>query len=137
MNLRPLPFLLCVSMAVAACSAKGAPVQESRGSHGSAEAPYAPAGFDTRLLSVLACPENLSPLHLATSAELEAIREDVKTGKVRLRNGNRGDPTFDGLLIREDRRVAYPIRGGVAELRPEDGLAMDPSVGLPHPDRIR
>src|SRR5262245_6344693 len=137
MNLRLLAFLICVSIAVAACSSKEAPVQESRGSPGSADAPYAPAGFDTKLLSILACPENLSPLHLATSAELEAIREDVKTGKISLRNSNRGDPTFDGLLIREDRRVAYPIRSGVAELRPEDGLALDPSVGLPHPERFR
>lgn len=137
MNLRLLALLVCVSIAVAACSPTGAPVQESRGGTGSADPPYAPTGFDTKLLSILACPENLSSLHLATSAELETIRKDVKAGKVSLRNRSQADPTFDGLLIREDRRVAYPIRGGVVELRPEDGLALDSSVGLPHPERFR
>jgi len=39
-----------------------------------AAAPVVPKGFDTSLLQVLACPEDLSKLRLATGTELEDVR---------------------------------------------------------------
>jgi uncharacterized protein YbaR (Trm112 family) len=104
---------------------------------GVAAAPVVPKGFDTSLLQVLACPENLSKLRLATKDELEDVRINVAKGSVRYRDGRTVSAAFDGLLIRADSRVGYAIKDGVADMIVNDGLALDPSVGRPDPATYR
>jgi uncharacterized protein YbaR (Trm112 family) len=96
-----------------------------------------PKGFDVSLLQVLACPEDLSKLHLASGTEFEDIRRKVAKGGVRYRDGRPASPAFDGLLIRADARVGYVVKDGVADMLAGDGLALDPSVGRPDPARYR
>lgn len=102
-----------------------------------ATTPVLPKGFETSLLQVLACPEDLSKLRLATGGELEEVRAKVASGSVRYRDGRSALSAFDGLLIRADGRVGYAVKDGVADMIVEDGLALDPSVGRADPARYR
>jgi len=104
---------------------------------GSGATPVAPKGFDVSLLRVLACPEDLSKLRLATGTELDDIRAKVTKGIVRYRDGRTASSAFEGLLIRADARVGYAIKDGVADMIPDDGLAIDPSVGRADQARYR
>src|SRR5262249_31739578 len=104
---------------------------------GGAQKPLVPKGFDVSLLEVLACPENLSNLRLATAAEVEAIRAKVAKGSVHYRDGRTPSSSFEGILIRADGRVAYAITGGVADMIPDNGLALDPTVGRADPGKYR
>jgi uncharacterized protein YbaR (Trm112 family) len=110
---------------------------KTRAERESAATTVVPKGFDTSLLQILACPENLTKLRLATGTELETIRAKVATGGVRYRDGRAASAAFDGLLIRADARVGYVIKDGIADLRVDDGLALDPSVGRADPARYR
>ncbi|HXT99471.1 MAG TPA: hypothetical protein VN903_00675 [Polyangia bacterium] len=96
-----------------------------------------PKGFDVSLLEILACPENLSTVRLATAAEVEAIRTRVAKGSVHYRDGRTPSSAFEGILIRADGRVGYTITGGVADMMPENGLALDPTVGPADPSKYR
>ena len=102
-----------------------------------AATPFQPKGFDTSLLQVLACPEDLSKLRLATGAEVEDVRAKVAKGSVRYRDGRSASSSFDGLLIRADARVGYAVKDGVADMIVDNGLALDPSVGRADPARYR
>ena len=99
--------------------------------------PVIPKGFDTSLLSVLACPENLTPLHLATSHELESVRERIKHGTVKHWDGTPVSETVDGLLIRADGKIAYVIQNATAVMLIDKAIVMDESVGKPEPNKYR
>lgn len=62
--------------------------------------------LDPALLALLVCPLTHQPLRAATSAELEKLK-------------------LDAALVREDGRVAYPIRDGIPVLLPEAAVAME------------
>jgi hypothetical protein len=68
--------------------------------------PVVPAGFDVGLLNILACPENLSPVRLATSNELAGINERVRLKKLRRWDGAPVEGPLEAALIREDKGSA-------------------------------
>ena len=49
-----------------------------------AEQAVVPQGFKTSLLDILACPENLTPLHLASQREMDLIRERIRASTLTL-----------------------------------------------------
>lgn len=102
-----------------------------------AEQPVVPQGFKTSLLDILACPENLTPLHLATQREIDAVRERIRAGTLQYWSGTTVTDTFDGLLIRADGKIAYTIQRGVPVMLIEKALVLDDTVGKPHPDAHR
>ena len=59
------------------------------------------------VLALLCCPVTRQPLRLATPAELAAMQ-----------------PLPDAALVREDGRVAYPVRDGIPVLIAEEGIAL-------------
>jgi uncharacterized protein YbaR (Trm112 family) len=121
-----LPALFAVALVVS-CAKKD----------GGTAKPLVPKGFDVSLLEVLACPENLSPLRLATGAEVEAIRAKVAKGSVHDRDGRTPPSDFDGVLIRADGRVGYAITNGIPDMITDEGLALDATVGRADPDKYR
>lgn len=126
-SVRQLQFALLACSLVVSCTRD----------NGSPAIPAVPAAFDVSLLQVLACPENLSKVRLATETELKDIRVKVAKGIVRYRDGRAVPSAFEGLLIRADARVGYAIKDGVADMLPDNGLALDPSVGSADPTRYR
>lgn len=59
------------------------------------------------VLALLRCPETRQPLRVATPAELAVM-----------------NPTPAAALIREDGRVAYPVRGGIPVLITDEAIRL-------------
>ena len=125
---RTLAIVLALAMAllVINCRQKRAP-----------EAGYAPPGFDVQLLEILACPENLTSVRLATRNELNVINAKIQSGTLRQWNGTSVQRPIMAALIREDNRVAYEVREGIPIMLIEEALVLDESVGRPHPAEHR
>ncbi len=102
-----------------------------------ADAAVAPEGFDTSMVSILACPENLTPVRLATDAEIGTINARIAAGQLKDRAGATVRNPIDAALIREDSRIAYRFDGSVPVMVIEQGLVLDDSVGPPAPDSYR
>jgi uncharacterized protein YbaR (Trm112 family) len=102
-----------------------------------AEQPVVPQGFKTSLLDILACPENLTPLHLATQREIDSVRGRIRAGTLQYWSGTTATDTFDGLLIRSDGKIGYVIQQGVPVMLIERALVLDSTVGKPNPDAHR
>lgn len=76
------------------------------------------------ILQILACPESKQPLRKATDAELADVNRRIK-GKSLV---NRIEVTLsepvDGLLIRQDGLLAYPIRHGIPIMLIEESIPL-------------
>jgi uncharacterized protein len=101
------------------------------------EQPVVQQELKRSLLEILACPENLTPLHLATQREIDSIRDRIRAGTVQYWSGATVTDTFDGLLIRADGKIAYTVQRGVPVMLIERALVLDSTVGKPDPDAHR
>jgi uncharacterized protein YbaR (Trm112 family) len=61
--------------------------------------------MDPALLDLLCCPETRQPLREASADELARL-------------------SLDAALVREDGRVAYPIRDGIPMLVPDEAISL-------------
>jgi uncharacterized protein YbaR (Trm112 family) len=86
------------------------------------------AAISADLLALLADPETHSPLVLATDAELSALKTAIGAGKARRRDGTAPAP-FEAALLREDKRIAYPIQGGIPSLLVEERIELSEALG--------
>jgi len=85
--------------------------------------PTRPA-VDPKLLEILVCPEDHSPLHLADAEIVAKLNADIACGAVRDRSGNLVKESVDALLVRADGRWAYPIVRGLPILMIDEALAL-------------
>ena len=76
------------------------------------------------LLDLLADPETHTPLVLADSDRLDRLREAVRSGEARRRDGQPASTDFEGALLGQDDRVAYLIKGGIPNLLLEERLEL-------------
>ena len=61
------------------------------------------------LLRILVCPENGSRLTRGEKGLLEKLNQAVAARQLKNRAGRTLEASFSGVLVREDRTVAYPI----------------------------
>jgi uncharacterized protein YbaR (Trm112 family) len=81
--------------------------------------------IDQELLQILACPENKTPVRLATDAEIEAVNARIRAGGVKSRGGADVEP-IDGGLIREDGRYLYAIRDDIPIMLIDEAIELEP-----------
>ena len=74
------------------------------------------------LVEILACPETLQPVRLATAEELAALNDRIRSGALRNRGGEAPEKAFDEALIREDGKVAYPVDDGIPVMLTEESV---------------
>jgi uncharacterized protein YbaR (Trm112 family) len=72
-----------------------------------------PKGFDEGLLQILACPEDKTPVRLATRRQLDDINTKIQRGSVRLRDVSARSKPVEALLIRQDGKLGCEIESGV------------------------
>ncbi len=80
--------------------------------------------LDPFLLSVLACPEDKSPVHLAELTLVDQINKKISSGAIKNRAGHPVKEKIDGGLIRADGKYLYPIREDIPV------MLVDEAIGL-------
>jgi uncharacterized protein YbaR (Trm112 family) len=78
-------------------------------------------------LTLLRCPQSLAPLTRGGSDLVRGLNQAIAQGKVRNRAGALLTRPLDGLLIREDGRLGYPIIDDIPILLVDEALALDDS----------
>ncbi|RKY18870.1 MAG: hypothetical protein DRQ55_12185 [Planctomycetota bacterium] len=81
--------------------------------------------LDADLLAILACPETKEPVALADDALLQRINAAIEAGKLANKDGQALDKTLEAALVRQDGKLAYPVRGGIPIMLVEEGFALD------------
>ncbi len=69
--------------------------------------------IDPEFVKMLRCPETRQPLTLAGPDLLRELNGRIRSGQVRTRGGGKVEQPCDAGLVREDRRVLYPVRDGI------------------------
>jgi len=77
------------------------------------------------LLNILVCPETKQPLQLVDDELLKKINRFIQQGKVVNRDGDPVNENLDGGLIREDKKIVYPIINDLPYLRIGDGIELE------------
>ena len=78
--------------------------------------------IDKDLLQILACPESHQPLDEADADLLAKVNERIAAGQAKNRAGQEVREKLEGGLVRQDRKIVYPIREGIPVLLVDEGL---------------
>lgn len=80
--------------------------------------------LDPDLVSIIACPETRQPLKLADAELLARLNGEVQAGTLNNVGGNVVDVPLDAALVREDGKIAYPVREKIPVLLIDEGIAL-------------
>lgn len=86
--------------------------------------PTGQASIHPELLEMLVCPETRQRLRPATAQELEGLNARIRSGALRNRGGRAPEREFDGALVREDGKAAYPVDDGIPVMLVEESVAL-------------
>lgn len=75
-----------------------------------------------KLLKILACPEDKTPVRVAETSTIEALNEKIRSGQIKNRGGATVDHIIDGGLIRADGKYLYPIRNDIPVMLIEEAI---------------
>jgi uncharacterized protein YbaR (Trm112 family) len=80
------------------------------------------------LLEILVCPTTKQKVAPASPEVVLQINGEIERGGLRDVGGEVVAERVDGLLLRDDGSVAYPVRGDIPEMLVERGISMDASA---------
>jgi uncharacterized protein YbaR (Trm112 family) len=78
------------------------------------------------LLGMLRCPESRQQLKLADSDLVAEVNRLIAAGQVRNRAGQALARPVEGLLVRADDRLAYPVIDDIPILLVEEAMVLTP-----------
>jgi uncharacterized protein YbaR (Trm112 family) len=81
--------------------------------------------FDERLLEILVCPQDHTPLTLADDELIARLNQEIAAGRIRNRVGDPVAEPITGGLLRQDRTVLYPIIDGIPVLLVEEAIPLE------------
>ena len=84
-----------------------------------------PVNLDDFLLEVLVCPATRQEVALAPDALVDATNARIRKGEVRDVSGHAVEQPVDGLLLRADGKVAYPVRDDIPEMLVDRGIELE------------
>ena len=79
---------------------------------------------DPQLLEILVCPDTRQPIHEADPDLVRRLNAAIAGGSVKNRAGEVVRDAVEGALVREDGKVAYPVREGIPI------MLIDEAIGL-------
>lgn len=81
--------------------------------------------LDPALLEILCCPETKQAMTLLDAASLDVLNQKIANGELQNKGGNPVKEPLDGGLIRNDKKVTYPIREKIPIMLVEEGIPLD------------
>ena len=78
-----------------------------------------------KLLNMLVCPEDRSPLRPAEPALLERINQAVAAGRWKNRAGQTISAALDAGLVRQDGRLLYPVIDNIPNMLSDEAIPLD------------
>src|SRR5690606_27973672 len=85
--------------------------------------------LDERLLDLLRCPETRERLSLAPRDLVERINARIGRQALLDRKGDRVTVKIDAALVREDGKLAYPVRSRIPDLLTGDAIPLEQLAG--------
>jgi uncharacterized protein YbaR (Trm112 family) len=82
------------------------------------------ASVSQDLLDILICPESKQPVALADAATLAALNQRIRAGQLRNRGGTKVEKELAEGLLRQDRKVLYPIDDGIPVMLIEESIEL-------------
>lgn len=79
------------------------------------------------LLAILADPETHQPVSLASDTELASLREAIRAGRARRKDGGATPEAFDGAFLSQGGKVAYLVIDGIPNFLIEERLEITPA----------
>ena len=80
--------------------------------------------LDRKLLAVLVCPVDRTPLSPVDDAILARVNRAVAAGRVTNRVGRLVDQPIGGGLLRADKTLLYPIIDGIPVLLADEAITL-------------
>ena len=77
------------------------------------------------VLDLLRCPDNRMQLVRGEDRLVAHFNQQIAAGRLRNRRGEPLSKPIDGLLVREDRRLAYPIIEDMPILLVDEAVELD------------
>jgi uncharacterized protein len=84
-----------------------------------------PATIDKDLLAILCCPDTKQDVSLAEDVLINRLNEAVSHGQLKNRANKLVTESLDGGLIRNDRKILYPIREDIPVMLIEEGIPLE------------
>ena len=79
---------------------------------------------DPELLAILRCPESLQPVRLADDSMVRRLQDQARQGSLQNLQGEKVAADFEALLLREDGKRAYLVRGGIPVMLIDEAVAL-------------
>jgi uncharacterized protein len=86
--------------------------------------------IDPLLLDILCCPETHQDLVEASAPEIELINRAILTGQIKNRTGSVVTEIVQGVLLRSDRQILYPVRDGIPVMLIDESISCLAIPGL-------
>ena len=80
--------------------------------------------LDSTLLSILACPEDKTPVTLAADDVVAGINDAIGAGTLSNRGGDKVTEAIEAGLVREDGKYLYPVRDDIPVMLIEEAIEL-------------
>jgi uncharacterized protein len=84
-----------------------------------------PVNIDKDLLAILCCPDTKQDVSLADQALIAKLNDAVGRGQLKNKASKAVTELLDGGLIRNDRKMLYPIREDIPVMLIEEGIPLE------------
>ncbi len=78
-----------------------------------------------RLVELLVCPENKTPVHEAEAELVEKINTAIAEGELKNQAGETIQDPIEGGLVREDGKVLYVIRDDIPVMLTDEAIPLE------------
>lgn len=78
-----------------------------------------------KLLEMLVCPEDRSPLTSAAPELLARLNQGITAGRIKNRAGQTVEQTLEGGLVRRDGKLLYPIIDDIPNMLLDEAISLE------------
>jgi uncharacterized protein len=81
--------------------------------------------LDQQTVAILVCPVTHQALELAEASLVEKVNRVIEAGKLQDQLGRIVKQPITEGLVRQDRKVLYPVRDGIPVMLADEGIALE------------